>query len=134
MAHDPWTENQIVRATLHGADGTPVDVDPLTGAVAITGNITASAVAPSGTATVTRVPAAITATTLQAANSDRKGITVYNDSTSVMYLKLGAGASPTDYTVKLQKDSTYEAPFAWIGIVTGIWVAANGAAMVTENL
>ena len=134
MAHNPWTENTIVRATLHGADGTPVDIDPITGAVAITGSITASPVAPSGTATTARVPAAITATVLQAANADRKGITVFNDSTAPLFVKLGTNASPTDYTVKLYKDDTYEAPFAWIGVVSGIWTAATGAAQVTENL
>lgn len=134
MAYDPWQDGTVVRATLHGADGTPVDVDPLTGAVAITGSITASPVAPSGSATTARVNASVTAVTLKAANTDRKGITIFNDSTSPLFVRLGPNASPTDYTVKLYKDDTYEAPFAWIGEVSGIWTSATGAAQVTENL
>jgi hypothetical protein len=130
----PWDDGILTRATLYGADGTPVDVDPLTGAIRIDGNITASPVEPSGSATTTRVDASIVSVTLKAPNANRKGITIYNDSTAVLYVKLGANVNSTDFTVKLYKDDTYEAPFAWIGEISGIWAVADGAAQITENL
>jgi hypothetical protein len=47
----------------------------------------------SNTATVSSVAASTTVVTLQAANTDRIHLSVFNDSTSPLYLKWGAGAS-----------------------------------------
>ena len=87
------------------------------------------------TATVTRVAASITVVTLKSANTDRQGLIIYNDSaTSTLYVKFGASASSTDFTLALAPAILFESPagIAYTGIVTGIWSLAVGAAQVTE--
>jgi len=78
------------------------------------------------------VPAQVADTVLLAFNMDRRGGTVYNDSSSILYLSLGSGASPTSFTCRLKSQSYYEIPFDYVGAVHGYWVAANGVARVTE--
>jgi hypothetical protein len=75
--------------------------------------------------------------TVLAANANRLGATISNDSTAILYLLLGTGtASATNYTVALdQKGSVaayFEVPFDFTGIITGIWASATGSARVTE--
>lgn len=63
----------------------------------------------------------------------RKGATVYNDSTQVLYLLLSnATSSTTVYTVQLAANAYYEVPFNYQGVIKGIWASANGNARVTE--
>lgn len=84
------------------------------------------------TATVTSVNSSATSVPLFAA-SDANGRTVYNDSSSVLYLKYGATASATDYTVQIASQGYYEFPQpVYCGEVDGIWASANGAARVTS--
>jgi len=79
-----------------------------------------------------RVTAATADTLLLAANPARATLNIYNDSTAVLFLALGAGAaSATSYTVQVPAGAYYEKAFA--GEVRGIWAAANGAAQVTEE-
>jgi hypothetical protein len=72
--------------------------------------------------------------TVLAANADRIRASVYNDSEQILYLLLGAGTSSlTNYTAQVQPQGFFE--FAdYIGVVKGIWAAANGFARVTEHL
>ena len=84
------------------------------------------------TSTVTSVNAAMANTVLLAANSARLGATIENDSTSVLYLKLGAVATSSSYTVRMVSLSYFEVPYGYTGIISGIWVAVNGAARITE--
>lgn len=113
----------------------------VTGSVAVTGPLTdtqlraASVVVdPQGNAntSVNSVAASASSVTLQAANASRKGLFVYNDSSSVLYLKLGPTASSSSFTVKMVADSYYEVPATYTGIVDGLWVSAVGSAKVTE--
>lgn len=83
-------------------------------------------------AAVTSVTAATAATALKAANTSRLGLTIFNNSASVLYVKLGTTASATDFSIKMAANSYYEVPFGYNGAVTGIWVTADGAALVTE--
>ena len=86
-----------------------------------------------GTATTSSVADSATNVTVLAANTARLGATVSNDSTTILYLKLGTTATTTDYTVKLNTDGYYEVPFGYTGIIDGIWSAnASGSARVTE--
>lgn len=89
---------------------------------------------PTSTASSTsNVTATGSATTLLAANSNRKGATIYNDSNKNLYVKLGSGASTTSFTVKMVKGAYYEVPFNYRGIITGIWdTSPSGVARVTE--
>jgi hypothetical protein len=96
-------------------------------------------VAHPSTVTPTAVGDSATVVTLLAANEDRSGATFYNDSTALLYLKLGSGASASSFTAALagKVGSTpggyYETPFDYDGIVTGIWASdAGGQVLVTE--
>lgn len=84
------------------------------------------------TATPSNVASSATNVTILVANSARLGATVWNNSTAILYLKLGATASLTSCTVEMVSDAYYEVPFGYTGIIDGIWSAANGAARVTE--
>ncbi len=108
----------------YGADGSATDV---------------SAAAPlptvqqADTPSVTSVSASATAVTLLAAAAGRRGGIVYNDSSAVLYLKFGATASTTSYTVQLAAGAYYEFPQPlYTGRVDGIWASANGAARTTR--
>lgn len=92
---------------------------------------------PSTTGATTSVASSATPVTLLAANTARRGATIVNDSTAILYGLLGAGTvSATNYTFALDGKSTvpgyYEAPFGFTGIITGIWASATGSARVTE--
>lgn len=78
------------------------------------------------------VAGSATSVTLLASNTNRLGATIANDSTATLYLKLGATASTTSYTVKLVQDAYYEVPFNYTGIIDGIWGSATGNARITE--
>lgn len=84
-------------------------------------------------ATAANVASSATSVQLFAAASVVHGRTVYNDSTAVLYLKYGATASTTSYTIQLAAGAYYEFPQpVYGGEVDGIWASANGAARVTS--
>lgn len=88
----------------------------------------------SATSSVTNVTASTSNVTLLASNSNRLGASIYNDSTRDLYLKLGATASTSSFTVKVRKGAFYEVAFGYTGIIDGIWESGvTGAARVTEN-
>lgn len=89
------------------------------------------------TPTLANVAASASSVTLLAANAARLGAAIVNDSTSILYVKFGSTASATSFTVCLAGSvagvpAYYEVPFGYVGIITGIWVSATGAARVTE--
>lgn len=89
---------------------------------------------PVASVSITRVAISATAVTLKASNVDRKRLTIANDGNKDLYVKLGASATLTDYTVMLdRKGGYYELPFNYTGAITGIWSAAGtGGAQITE--
>jgi hypothetical protein len=117
---------QRVKVTL-GADGVdggdvsagnplPVSLGDGRAASAVTSNVASSA----------------TTVTVLAENANRRGATIWNDSTAILYLRFGTfGASATNATVKLVADAYFEVPFGYTGAIQGIWSAVNGAARVT---
>jgi len=128
-----------------GGDGGPEEAQPVTlfkskqaggGEVDFT-SLGAKPV-PSATPTRTDVASAAADTAILAANANRlPGSTIANDSTSVLYLLLGAGtASATNFTVaidgKTSVPGVYFLPDGWTGAVRGFWPVANGSARVTE--
>lgn len=84
------------------------------------------------TATLSNVNASASSVTLLAANTARLGATIVNDSTVTLYVKFGATASTTSYTVKLLADAYYEVPFGYYGIIDGISASATGVIRITE--
>lgn len=84
------------------------------------------------TATLANVGASVTSVTLIASNTSRKGATVHNDSTALLYIKFGSAAATNSFTVRVAAQGYYEVPFGYSGIITGVWASATGNARVTE--
>lgn len=84
------------------------------------------------TGTVTSVSDTASSTTLLSASGTRKGFRVYNDSPYAVYVKYGATATTSDYTVKVEAyDWLVEDGYG--GRVDGIWSAnGSGSARITE--
>ncbi len=101
-------------------------------AVALTdlnGNLLGSA----SSATLSNVASSAASVTLIAANSLRKGLIIFNDSTASLYVKFGATASTSSFTVLLRPNDIYEMNgLIYQGIIDGIWSSANGNARITE--
>jgi hypothetical protein len=84
-------------------------------------------------ATTANVASSASSVTLFAVNGNAHGRTVINDSSAILYLKFGATASTTSYTVQLAAGAYYEFPQPlYCGQVDGIWASAAGAARATE--
>lgn len=139
----PWVSNisqfggsNVVTGTGTSGAGIPrvtVSSDSTVTANAGTGTFTTSETT-SGTSTLTNVSGSASSVSLLASNANRKNATFFNDSTATLYLKFGATASTTSYTVQLTSLAYYELPVGKIytGAIDGIWSAANGAARITE--
>ena len=84
-------------------------------------------------ATLANVASSATSVNLFAATAKALGRTIFNDSTQVLYVKFGATASSSSYTVQLAAGAYYEFPQpAYSGGVDGIWASANGNARLTS--
>lgn len=91
------------------------------------------------TATVSSVAASASSVVLFAEVEPNLADTrsIYNDSTAVLYVKQGATASTTSFTVKMLPGDLYEFPRGkgggiYTGVVHGIWASATGSARLTE--
>lgn len=110
-----------------GATPVPVEVGP---DVVVTANPTRPSVA-----SVSTVAASATSVTLAALNTNRVWLSIYNDSTAILYVKTGATASSSSYTVQMAGGSYYEFPQpCYTGVVDGIWASATGHARMTEAM
>lgn len=99
---------------------------PVTGTLVITEGVVSVSV-------VTRVSSSTSNQTLVASNPDRQGLLFYNDSTAQQYIKFGATASTTDFTVVLVPKVFYEvAQPIFVGQIDVISSSTNGAIQVTE--
>lgn len=84
-------------------------------------------------AALANVASSASSVTLQASNASRRGLLIHNDSSAVLYVKYGATASATSYSVQIAAGQNWEmSEPIYTGIVDGIWSAATGAARVTE--
>lgn len=86
----------------------------------------------STTGTTSSVSSSATSVTILAANSNRVGWSVWNESTQILYIKCGATATTSDYTVQVAASAYFEQAFGYVGRVDGLWASANGSARVTE--
>ena len=83
---------------------------------------------------VTTVVSTIGLITLLTNNATRVSAAFYNDSTQPLYLKLGASATTTSFTLKITSSGYYEVlPPTYTGIITGLWSVANGTCYVSEG-
>ena len=82
---------------------------------------------------LTNVASSITNVNLLALNNLRKGLLMFNDSSSVCYVKLGTTASTTSYTFQMSPNSLYVMTLpVYTGNIDAIWVTANGFMRITE--
>jgi hypothetical protein len=103
--------------------------------IALAGITNAVTITPkSNAATLSNVASSATNVTLLAANTNRKGAIIFNDSTANLFLKFGATASTSSFTAKLAAGASFTigADILYAGIIEGIWDAANGNARITE--
>jgi hypothetical protein len=85
------------------------------------------------TGTQTSVAASASDGTVLAANANRLGGMIYNDSGAVLYLLFANGtSSATNWSAKLYTDDYIPIPAGYTGVVKGIWSSATGSARVTE--
>lgn len=127
LAGNPVVEAGRASATVPGSTGQDGTVD---GWRTLNGAAVSFPITP--TATLSNVAGSASSVTLLAANADRRGATIWNDSAAVLYVKFGATASATSCTVKMIADSYYEVPFGYTAVIDGIWASATGSARITE--
>lgn len=134
MANILHSDGRYIKAAGAGSDADPhIPQVSLTVETVEATNVGITALPKVTTATLSNVASSASNVTLLAENTDRIGVLVQNDSTATLYLKYGATASTSSYTVKMEPGSYWEMPQPiYTGIIDGIWSAANGAARITE--
>jgi len=87
-----------------------------------------------GAATTNQSSPAVTTSSavILASNTSRLGATIYNEGTVACFVRLGATASVTSYTVKMAVDGYYELPFNYTGAINGITSSGTATLRVTE--
>jgi hypothetical protein len=86
----------------------------------------------SSTAAPTTVAAVTASAVILAANPDRKGASIRNNSTGTLSLEFGATAVAATAAIKLAAGALYEVPYDYVGVISGIWTNTNGNALVRE--
>jgi hypothetical protein len=123
------------------ADVTVVNLNPIPISGTVTANqgtspwvVTGTVTPPSvSTSTVTRVASGISSHLLVAANINRKGLMFYNDGSAQQFIKFGATASTTDFSIRMTAQSYLEVPLPiYTGQIDVISSTTNGAIQVTE--
>lgn len=119
-----------VQADVTKIAGTSTDVGAGTSGSGTQRSVNASV----ASATLANVTSSASNVTLLSSSATRLGATFYNDSTASLYLKFGATASSTSFTVLIPPSGYYELPGSHVysGIIDGIWSAANGSCRVTS--
>jgi hypothetical protein len=80
----------------------------------------------------TTVAASTTAGVLITANPNRKGLTIQNASTGILYIDFDGNVTPTSFLARLASQAYFEAPINYTGAVHGVWTNTNGAAEIRE--
>lgn len=71
--------------------------------------------------------------TVLAANANRKSAIIYNNSNSTAWIKFGATASQTSFSVRIVSETFYELTIGYTGVIDAIWQGAGAGSMrVTE--
>lgn len=84
-------------------------------------------------APIVSINASTSSVQLRGGNAIRKGLNIFNASTSVLYIAFQPTASASLYTTQLPANSLYEMPQPiYTGSISGIWNTANGYALITE--
>ncbi len=89
---------------------------------------------------ITRETADTAVVVLALENPYRRSYYIFNEpGGAIMYVKFGAAASTTDYSVQIAAGAFYEMPkdprsglADHSGVITAVWASASGAAQTTE--
>jgi len=87
----------------------------------------------SSSALTTLVSGATGSTVLLLNNASRIAASIYNDSTSILYVKFGTGATSSSYKTPLNASTYYEIPGGYTGIISGFWATLTGSARISEE-
>jgi hypothetical protein len=83
--------------------------------------------------TITPVNRSGSSVPLLAANANRKGLILYNNSGAYAYVAFAATASETAFSVRIAPNSGYESSQTYRGPVSAVWASAgSGQMQVTE--
>ena len=88
----------------------------------------------SSTSAITAVASAAIDTVILAANTARRGASIYNSDANPLQILLGSGVSTaTNFSAQIASGGYYEVPFGYSGAIKGIWTLDGaGFAHVTE--
>jgi hypothetical protein len=91
-------------------------------------------VAPRTLVATVSVASSISSVQIVAANTNRKGISIYNNSTAALFLSYAAPATAANSFMQMQPGSLLMLDQQLIvsNAIYGIWTAANGSAQVTQ--
>lgn len=82
--------------------------------------------------TLTSVISSVSAVSILAANTARKGATIYNNSGTNLNINLGTTVTTSVYTVLMANSGYYEVPFGYTGVIAGITASNAGIISVVE--
>lgn len=99
--------------------------------VPISGTVTATSSKPS-TGGQSSPSVTNSSTVILASNANRLGATIYNEGAAVCYMKLGATASLTSYSLQIASGGYYEVPFGYTGAIDGITSSGTAQLRVSE--
>jgi hypothetical protein len=80
---------------------------------------------------VTIVTASTSQQTLAASNSARKGLTIFNQSPSTLYVSTVNGFTKANAPFIIRPETEWTLPAAFTGALYGLWDVASGQAFVT---
>lgn len=129
--------NGLQKTKVVGDSGLPVTSTTVGPKEALDVNVTNTGIVPVSASSLTSVVGSLSNVTLLAANANRKMAMVTNESNNNaanLYLKFGATASTTSYTILVPPGGYFEFPVPiWPGRVDGIWSTnSNATARMTE--
>lgn len=82
--------------------------------------------------TVSRVAASITSVTLLNPNGGRRTAVLFNEGAAKAWIKLGATASTTSYTVQLGAGGSFITPEGYTGEISAIFQTTTGSIQISE--
>lgn len=91
-------------------------------------------VAPRSVNATVKVNSSASSVTIVGANTDRKGISIYNNSTAALFLSYATPATADNSFMQMQPGSLLmlDQQLMVSNAIYGIWTAANGSAQITE--
>jgi len=123
----PLTDTQL-RASAVPVSGPLTDTQLRAAAVPVVGSV------PTRTPTTTSITSTTTSTLILAANINRKGLLISNQSTSKLYLSFNASAAPGNSFIEVAPSAfvLLDQQLIFTNAIYGIWTNAQGTCQVTE--